>query len=73
MAGPSFGSALLSGAGAAPSEPAPAAEDSLLVPSQDLIDALKTGDAAQVSAALRAAITIVNDEDATAAPLAGGE
>jgi len=57
-----FGAALKPGA--VPSAPAAddSEDDSLAVPAQDLIDAVKAGDATRVAEALRAAHTICQDD-----------
>jgi hypothetical protein len=68
MAGPSMslGAALMKpGAMAAPKKPGAAdqaQDDQLLVPAQDLIDAVKSGDAQLVADALRAAHTICQSD-----------
>jgi hypothetical protein len=58
----SFGAALKPGA--APAKPDPGADDSdaLLVPAQDLIDAVKKGDPKQVAEAMRACNRVCMDE-----------
>lgn len=58
-----FGAALKPGAmPAKPEADAGDDSDALLVPAQDLIDAVKSGDASQVAEALRAAHTICQDD-----------
>jgi hypothetical protein len=60
--GGGFGAALKPIAAAAPEPDGDESEDSLLVLAQDLIDAVKTGDAKLVAEALRAANTVCMDE-----------
>jgi len=73
MSGGGFGAALKPDAGAPNPDKPDDEPDSLLVPAQDLIDAVKTGDAGMVAEALRAAHTICQTEYGEAPAEEAGE